>query len=233
MKTETIVPESEPLQQLFARAGLPHQVTVSARLRQTYQMPADLSQPEWVELAWIVNLILNKCVPSVGMDTPHGHVRIAEFSSVPVGRGDTGERTIAVAQPNPDTLHIALPEEVGPASGKVLLVDDDTQLREVTSLIFQAAGIPHECAANGLEAWGKIQACPPLAVVTDVDMPGLNGLELCRRIKAEAQTKFIPVIVMSGKPEYATRAEAAGIVDFFAKPLDIERLVARLKQLIG
>jgi len=221
------------MKQLFARAGLPHQVTVSARLRQTYQMPADLSQPEWVELAWIVNLILNKCVPSVGMDTPHGHVRIAEFSSVPVGRGDTGERTIAVAQPNPDTLHIALPEEVCPAAGKVLLVDDDTQLREVTSLIFQAAGIPHECAANGLEAWEKIQASAPLVVVTDVEMPGLSGLELCRRIKSAAQTKFIPVIVMSGKPEYATGAEAAGIADFFAKPLDIERLVARLKQFIG
>jgi CheY-like chemotaxis protein len=233
MKTETNIPESKLMQQLFARAGLPHQVTVSAKLRQAYQMPADMSQPEWVELAWIVNLILNRCVPAVEMDTPHGHVRIAEFCSVPVGRGDTGERTIAVAQPKPDTLHIALPEEVRPAAGKVLLVDDDAQLREVTSLIFQAAGIPHECAAGGLEAWEKIQACAPLAVVTDVEMPGLSGLELCRRIKAGAQTSSTPVIVMSGKPEYAARAEAAGAVEFFPKPLDIQRLVKRLKQFIG
>ena len=221
------------MQQLFNRAGLHHRVTVSERLRAAYQLPSDLTQPEWVELAWIVNLILNQCVPAVELATPHGHVHIAEFSSVPVGQGDTGERQIGVLQPDSTTLHVALPEEICPANKSILMVEDDEHLREVISQFLVAAGILHEWATNAEEAWAKMHDSLPVAVVSDIEMPGMSGLELCRRIKADAQTRYIPVLLMSGNPDYEHRAQPAGAAGFFAKPLDLPKFVARLKKLIA
>ena len=233
MKTPTIAPETEPLQQLFNRAGLHHRVTVSDRLRAAYQMSDDFSQPEWVELAWIVNLVLNQCVPSVELATPRGRVHIAEFSSVPIGQGDTGERQIGVLQEDSATLHVALPEEICPSDKRILMVEDDAHLREVISQFLVAAKIPHEWAVSGEEALEKLRTHLPVAVVSDIEMPGINGLELCRRIKADVQTRYIPVLLMSGNPDYEHRAQPAGAAGFFAKPLDLLKFVARLKKLIA
>jgi len=221
------------MQQLFNRAGLHQRVTVSERLRAAYQLPSDLTQPEWVELAWIVNLVLNQCVPSVELATPRGHVHIAEFSSVPVGQGDTGERQIGVLQPDSGTLHVALPEEICPADKSILMVEDDKHLREVISQILATAKIPHTWAVSGEEALEKMRTRLPVAVVSDIEMPGINGLELCRRIKADAQTRYIPVLLMSGNPDYEHRALPAGAAGFFAKPLDLLKFVARLRKLIA
>jgi CheY-like chemotaxis protein len=185
-----------------------------------------------VELAWMVNLIINQCVPSVERATTQGAVRVAEFSSVPVGRGDSGERKIAVLQPNSATLHIALPEEMCPVAQKILLVDDNPQLREIISRFLDEAGIPHEWAGDGREAWETIQTAVPVAVVTDVDMPNLNGLALCHQIKADQRTSKTPVLVMSGDPSHETRARAVGALEFMAKPLDLPQFVARLRQLL-
>jgi len=233
MKTFPTTIEPDPLQSLFNRTGLAQQVTVSTRMRAAYQMPARLDQPEWVELAWVVNLILNRCLPAVELDTPQGRAWVTEFSSVPVGRGDTGKRPIAVLELDPDTLHIALPEEICPVIKHILLVEDNPHLRELVSLFLVEAGILHEWACDGEEAWEKLNARPMLAVVTDVDMPGMSGLELCRRIKADPQIKDTPVLVMSGNPDYEKRARAAGAAGFFAKPLDLPEFVARLRKLLA
>lgn len=209
--------ECNPLQPLFNRTGLPQQVTVSTRLREAYRMPVELDRPEWVELAWVVNLILNRCLPAVELNSPRGRAWVAEFASVPVGGGETGKRPIAVLELDLATLHIALPEEICPVLKSILLVEDDPHLREIVGLFLVEAGILHEWACNGEEAWGKLHARPVLAVVTDVDMPGLSGLELCRRIKADPQLKSTPVLVMSGNPDYEKHAHTAGAAGFIAK----------------
>jgi CheY-like chemotaxis protein len=210
MNTFTSALEPEPLQQLFRRAGLPQRVTVSARLREVYKLPDELDQPEWVELAWMVNLIINQCVLFVELNTPQGPVRVAEFCSVPVGRGDSGERKIAVQQSDSATLHVALPEEICPGVQKILLVDENPQLRETISRFLDQAGLLHEWADDGEEAWAKIQDRPPVAVITDVDMPNLNGRTLCHLIKADDRTRAIPVWVMSGNPAHETQARELG-----------------------
>jgi CheY-like chemotaxis protein len=233
MNTLTSTLELEPLQQLFRRAGLPQRVTVSARLRDVYKLPAELDQPEWVELAWMVNLIINQCVPSVELNSPPGSVRVAEFCSVPVGRRDSGERKIAVRQPDSATLHVALPEEMGPVVQTILLVDDNPQLREIISRFLDQGGLLHEWAGDGEEAWAKIQARPPVAVITDVDMPNLNGLTLCQLIKADDRTSAIPVWVMSGNPAHEIRARELGAAGFMHKPLDLSQLVERLREFLA
>jgi CheY-like chemotaxis protein len=172
-------------------------------------------------------------VPATELDNDHGHVRVAEFSSVPVGRGDTGERSVAVAQPDANTLLVALPDEVCAAAKRVLLVDDDAQLRAMISQLLEEAGIPHDCAASAGEAWEKLRADVPAVVVTDVEMPGLSGLDLCRRIKANPRTQFIPVLIMSGRPDYEAQAKAVGAADFIPKPIDFQQLAARLKEYLA
>ena len=233
MKTFPATIECNPLQPLFNRTGLPQQVTVSTRLREAYRMPVELDRPEWVELAWVVNLILNRCLPAVELDTPRGRAWVAEFASVPVGRGETGKRPIAVLELDPATLHIALPEEICPVIKHILLVEDDPHLREIVGLFLVEAGILHEWACDGEEALEKLNARPMLAVVTDVDMPGMSGLELCRRIKADPLMKATPVLVMSGNPDYETRARVAGAAGFFTKPLDLPEFVARLRKMLA
>ena len=231
MKTYPVTIEPNPLQPLFNRTGLSHRITVSSRLREAHQMPDELNHPEWVEFAWMVNLILNQCLPAIELDTPLGRVWVAEYSSESMARGYTGKRPIAVLELDPATLHIALPEEICPVIKHILLVEDDPYQREIISLFLVEAGILHDWAGDGEEAWVKLSARPVLAVVTDVDMPGLSGLELCRRIKADPQLKGTPVLIMSGNPDYEKRARAAGAAGFFVKPLDLSEFVERLRQL--
>jgi CheY-like chemotaxis protein len=114
-----------------------------------------------------------------------------------------------------------------------LLVDDDAQLRDVISQFLTAADIPHECAGNAEEAWAKMSETLPVAVVSDIEMPGMSGLELCRRIKADAQTRYIPVLLMSGNLDYESRCRAAGAAEFFAKPLDFSQFTNQLKKFLA
>jgi len=116
---------------------------------------------------------------------------------------------------------------------KILLVDDNPELREIISLFLHEASIAHEWACDGEVAWEKIQAAPPVAVVTDVDMPHLNGLTLCHLIKASPQTCTTPVLVMSGDPSHETQARALGAREFLAKPLDMPQFVEQLRRFLA
>lgn len=229
MQTSPFTIDTDYLRTIFVRTGLPHQVTVSPRLRAGYGLPADLGRSEWVELAWMVNLIINQCLPTTEVAIPQGRAWMAQLSSVPTQWADSGEFKIAVLQSDPATLQVVLLEELYPVSKNILLVEDNPHLREITGLFLNQAGIPHEWASDGEEAWAKLHASSPLAVVTDVEMPGMSGLELCRRIKADQRRNRTPVLVMSGNPAHECRALAAGALEFMAKPLDMAALVERLR----
>ncbi|MFN7927360.1 MAG: response regulator [Blastocatellia bacterium] len=77
---------------------------------------------------------------------------------------------------------------------KVLLVDDDDAFRAVTAIALESEGCEVQEAANGLAALEALQAAPPDVIISDLDMPGLNGLELCRSVRANpglAQVHFV------------------------------------------
>jgi DNA-binding response OmpR family regulator len=113
---------------------------------------------------------------------------------------------------------------------RILLVEDEPLARQ--RAIRLLARLDHEVvsAADGLEAWGLWMGSEFDVVLTDWVLPGLDGLELCRRIRAERRPGYTCVLVQtvrSGKQNFLAAMEA-GADDFLEKPLDADTLAARL-----
>jgi phosphoserine phosphatase RsbU/P len=113
---------------------------------------------------------------------------------------------------------------------KILLVEDDEVAREAFQAILKAQGHEVVTAGNGREAWDRWLLTRFRVLVLDWLMPDMDGLELCRKIRArppEAYTYIILVTVRSGRGNFL-EAMRAGVDDFISKPVDPEELVARL-----
>lgn len=113
----------------------------------------------------------------------------------------------------------------------VLVVDDDAVSSSQLGALAKAAGYDVKTAINGREAWDLLQLARIPIVISDWYMPEMDGVELCRRIRArthEPYVYFILVTARGGKQQYLTGMEA-GADDFIAKPFDPDELRARLK----
>jgi DNA-binding response OmpR family regulator len=118
---------------------------------------------------------------------------------------------------------------------RVAVVDDDRELRSMLGLRLAQAGYEVKEAPNGLRLVSTLHVDRPDIILLDVMMSWIDGFELCRAIKSNAEFATIPVIFMSGRTASADveRGMACGAVDYFPKPLDIERLIARVGELVG
>ena len=117
-------------------------------------------------------------------------------------------------------------------SGKrVLIVDDEAPMRFLLSKQLARAGYETDTAADGVAALAALTGEPFDAVVLDVIMPGMDGFELCRRLKADKQTAGLPVLFLSASSsgEFRRRAFSVGAADFLAKPYQTEELPAYLQ----
>lgn len=116
-------------------------------------------------------------------------------------------------------------------SAKVLVIDDD---QKITSMIRR--GLTFEdfdviVANNGSEGLMHVIEQPPDIIVLDVMMPGIDGLEICRRLRKEGN---IPILMVTGRDSIADRVEGleTGADDYLVKPFAFEELVARVKALL-
>src|SRR5688500_1019550 len=82
---------------------------------------------------------------------------------------------------------------------RILLCDDELHILRAAEFKFKRAGYDVVCAADGQEGWEQIQVQRPDIVVTDCQMPRMNGLQLAQRIKEAPETGELPVIMLSGK----------------------------------
>lgn len=116
---------------------------------------------------------------------------------------------------------------------RVLLVDDDPEIVQFLSMLLELEGYPTALATRGEEALAACAAEPPSAVLVDVAMPGLDGLDLCRRLRASGLR--CPILVLSARaaPDLGLRAREAGADDFVRKPFDNADLLARLRRWLG
>ena len=116
---------------------------------------------------------------------------------------------------------------------KVLIVDDNTVAAELLGEILEAEGYQAFLAENGLEALEKVASKKPSVVLLDVMMPGIDGFEVCRRIKNDPATLFLPVILVTalGAVEHRVKGAEAGADDFISKPPDEQELLSRVKSL--
>lgn len=114
---------------------------------------------------------------------------------------------------------------------KVLIADDDSAARRFLRAALEE--LDYECvmARNGREAWAVYQAEQPSVVLADWLMPEIDGLRLCRMIRAERRPRYTYVILvtaLSGKGSYLEGMEA-GADDFVTKPFDLDEMAARLR----
>ncbi len=112
--------------------------------------------------------------------------------------------------------------------GNILVVDDEAQITRVLKTTLSSQGYGIRSASDGEEALQLMKDWTPDLVVTDLRMPNMDGLELCRRIRTESH---IPIIVLSVKGEEKIKVEAldAGADDYITKPFSINELLARVR----
>src|SRR6476620_2537757 len=111
---------------------------------------------------------------------------------------------------------------------RILLVDDEPQLTRVLRTGLKSHGYEVRAAADGLAGFETFSDWHPDLVITDLAMPNVDGLELCRRLRSISQ---VPIIILSAKGEEKIKVEAldVGADDFVTKPFGIDELLARLR----
>lgn len=107
----------------------------------------------------------------------------------------------------------------------ILVVDDEAQITRVLKTTLSAHGYAIRAATDGKQALQEMKGWSPDLVITDLRMPNMDGLQLCRSIRGESR---IPIIVLSVKGEEAIKVEAldAGADDYITKPFSINELLA-------
>jgi len=115
---------------------------------------------------------------------------------------------------------------------KILIAEDDFVSVKVLQLTLENEGHEVIVAGNGEEAWNMFDASPVRVIVSDWMMPGMDGLELCQRVRNRPKTEytyFILLTAINTGRESLRRAMDAGVDDFLSKPLDREVISMRLR----
>jgi putative two-component system response regulator len=143
-----------------------------------------------------------------------------------VGWGE-GTRDAAADAPAPPYL------PAGFGRRRILVIDDDEGIRAITQMLVEALGHEVESARDGIEGLAKLQLGIDL-VLLDVVMPGLDGFDVCRRIRQDPAGRDVPVIMVTSLAtrEHRLHAVEAGANDFIAKPVDETELRVRTTSLL-
>jgi len=120
------------------------------------------------------------------------------------------------------------------SDARILVVDDAPQNRALLDRVLTGERYDVRLAADGLSALSSVTADAPDVILLDVQMPGIDGFEVCRRIKSDPATRLTPVVLITGLSDRHSRIEGieAGADDFVHKPFDLEELKARIRSLL-
>jgi len=119
------------------------------------------------------------------------------------------------------------------AAFRVLVVDDDPDMAGFLARLLVKQGMQADIVSDGFAALKQIAASPPDMVLLDVQMPGPDGFEICRRLKGSDTTALVPVVLVTALEDHDSRVRGieAGADDFLSKPVRREELVARVQTL--
>ena len=114
----------------------------------------------------------------------------------------------------------------------VLIVEDEEEITKILKTYFERqGGYEIHSATDGISALIEVGRAKPDLLILDIMIPGVDGIEVCRRIKADPTNKTA-IIAISGQPDWEKRILQAGADSFMAKPLDLEKLQTEAKRLL-
>ena len=117
---------------------------------------------------------------------------------------------------------------------RILIVEDEVALMTLLCYNLQAAQYTVETASRGDEAEIKLRENPPDLVILDWMLPAVSGIEICRRLRARAETRQMPIIILTARGEESERIRglATGADDYIVKPFSVPELIARVNALL-
>lgn len=116
----------------------------------------------------------------------------------------------------------------------ILTVDDSASLRQMLGVVLRGEGYEVVEAVDGVDALSKLKGRELNLVLTDVNMPNMDGLEFTRRVRAIPQYKFVPIVLLTTEsaPEKKQQGKAAGATAWIIKPFNPDQLVAVVKKVM-
>ncbi len=115
---------------------------------------------------------------------------------------------------------------------RIMIAEDDPSIQKIFSIVLQREGYEIEIYSNGYDVCQKKYKRPNLFIL-DRQLVNSDGLDACRNLKADEQTKDIPVIMISAQPGIGTLAMAAGAEDFIEKPFSVTLLLEKIKRALN
>jgi two-component system phosphate regulon response regulator PhoB len=120
------------------------------------------------------------------------------------------------------------------AHAQILVVDDEPDLLELVYYNLARAGYEVRCVKSGEEALGHVQSQPPDLIVLDVMLPGMDGLEICKRLRQDPRMAVVPIIMLTARSEEADMVTGLelGADDYLTKPFSPRVLLARVRAVL-
>lgn len=122
----------------------------------------------------------------------------------------------------------------GTSQGRIVVIEDEPDIREVVVYNLLREGFEVVAMGHGHQGLAEVQRTPPDCVLLDLMLPGLDGIEICRQIRAEPRTARVPVIMVTAKGEESDVVLGLGMGadDYLSKPFSPRELIARIKAVI-
>src|SRR5262245_51409161 len=117
--------------------------------------------------------------------------------------------------------------------GRILVVDDEANARSALAELLRDEGFEVEMAADAFKALGKYEAFAPHVVITDLKMPGMDGIDLVKKLRATDDAAAVIVMTAFGDVGTAVEAMHAGAADYLTKPLNFDELLVVVRNVIA
>ena len=119
-------------------------------------------------------------------------------------------------------------------SARIMIIEDEEPLTLLLRYNLESEGYEVETSARGDDAEIKLKESPPDLLVLDWMLPGMSGIELCRRLRARPDTERLPIIMLTARGEESERVRglATGADDYIVKPFSVPELLARIRSLL-
>jgi len=126
----------------------------------------------------------------------------------------------------------AVPAETPPAAPTIMVVDDSLTVRKITGRMLEREGYRVVTAKDGLDALEQMERVMPDVMLVDIEMPRMDGFDLSSRIRQDARTSTIPIIIISSRTadKHRNRAQQIGVNAFLGKPYQESELLAHVAQ---